>query len=125
MPVPLLKVKEGYSSFQHTTPQQCLEYKLNDYFNGREDVSSDSGIGSTDSELQETPDVDASKQKAPYCCSTEQAIGDSNSVCFDGRPYLCKFRKNYSACYSSAKNSCLNTDELEFLNQAYEFYAMM
>ena len=122
MPVPLLKVKEGYSEFEDTTPQQYLENKSYDHFTGRESDSRDSGIDSSGSEFEETPEDNASKQSAKNSFCTEQAFKDSNSACYDDRLDLCEISRNYSARYFCDQNNCLNTDELEFLNQAYEFY---
>ena len=122
MPVPLLKIKEGCFNFEDTTPQQRLENKSVDHFTGDVGVSSDSGIAISDSELQETQNSNDSKQSALCSCYAEQAFKDSNSLCFDERLNLCELSRNDSACYSCTQNSCLNADDLEFLNQAYEFY---
>ena len=123
LPVPLLKIKERCSEFEDTTPQQRLEYKSNGHFTGEKEVgSSDSGIASNGFDFEETPEVDASKQNAPQSFCTEQAFKGSNSACYDDRLGLCEICRNDSARYSCGQNCCLNTDELEFLNQAYEFY---
>ena len=122
LPLPLLKIKEWYSNFDDTTPQKYLENKPDDYFTGEEGVSSDSGIASSDFDLQETPNVNVSKQSAPYSCYAEQAFKDSKSLCYDERLNLRELSRNDSACYCYTRNNCLNTDDLEFLNQAYEFY---
>ena len=123
MPVPLLKVKKGYFKFEDATPQQRLENKSDDHFTGEEGASSDSGINSTDSDLQETlPDLNASKQSAPYSCYTAQAQKGLNTACCDDTHYLCELCRNDYACYSYTQNSYLNADDLDYLNQAYEFY---
>ena len=123
MPVPLLKIKEGYSKFEGAKPQQYLENKTYDYFTGGEEVGSrDSGIDSGGSEFEETPEVDASKQNAPYSFCTEQAFKGSNSACYDDRLDFFDFSRNDSAFCSCTQNSCLNANDVEFLNRAYEFY---
>ena len=123
LPVPLLKIKEGCSEFEDTTPQQRLEYKSKGHFTGVEEVgSSDSGIASNGFDFEETPDVNATKQGVPYKYYNKQAIEDLNTACFDGRLDVYDFSTNNSACYSCTQNSCLNAKDLEFLNKAYEFY---
>ena len=122
LPLPLLKIKEGYSNFDDTTPQKYLENKPDDYFTGEEGVSSDSGIASSDFDLQGTPNVIVPKQSAQYNCYAEQAFKNSNSLCYDERLNLCELSGNDSVCYSCTQNNCLDTDDLEFLNQAYKFY---
>ena len=119
LPVPLLRVKDDVSELEHTIPNQYPESRSIGCLTRAVDLG-DQSFSPNSPELQKAVHNSyPSEQTTPNDCCTPNAIKESNAACCDDKLYLNDFRRNSSTWCPYDQSSSLNSNDYEYLNQAY------